>query len=238
MSDRSRLSRRLESRTKQSIFLSLLGIVIILVLIVKFGIPALANVSFFLFHQNNSPDTTTQQKGTVFVAPPELDALPTATNSAITTISGTAQEKQQVNLYINGDLIDTTDVQDDKTYLFKDVTLKDGDNLVQTKAVEKDHESDFSNSYTISFTKKSPSLTIDSPSDKQSFGKDDKFATVKGKTDAGNKVTVNDFWAIVNNDGTYSYNLPLHGGDNKITVKVTDDANNTTQKDITVTFNQ
>lgn len=237
MSDRSRLSRRLESKTKHSIFLSLFGIVVIIVLIVKFGIPALANASFFLFHQSDTQDTA-QKKGTVFVAPPELDALPTATNSAAMNISGTAQEKQRVNLYINGELIDRMDVQGDKTFLFKDVTLKDGDNFIQTKAVENKHESDFSNSYTISFSKKAPSLSIDSPSDKQTFGKDDKFAAVKGKTDAGNKVTVNDFWAIVNNDGTYSYNLPLHGGDNKITVKATDDANNTTQKDITVTYNQ
>lgn len=249
MNDRSRLSRRIENKTKKSIFLRLAGIVIILILVIKFGIPALADASFFLFHANDKPEQG--QKKKAFISPPELDALPTATNSATITISGTTQGKQQINLYINGELADKTDAEDGKTFLFKNVTLKEGDNFIQTKAIEKDlsttsgqanatqeNESDFSNSYTISFTKKTPTVSIDSPTDKQSFGKDDKFALVKGKTDIGNKVTVNDFWAIVNNDGSYSYNLPLHGGDNKITVKATDDANNETKKEITVTFNQ
>lgn len=235
MTNRSRLSRKLESKTKQSIILSFLGIIIVLGLIAKFGIPVLANVSFFLFEKKDTQDQSV--KKSVFVSPPELDALPNATNSAKLVVSGTGQEKQEIALYINGEFEDKTEVKDDKKFIFDNILLKEGENLIQTKAKEENQESDFSNSYTIILTKKAPTLTIDSPSDKQSFGKDDKQAMVKGKTDAGNKVTVNDLWAIVDNDGAYEYSLPLHGGENKIKVIATDPANNTTEKEITVVYN-
>lgn len=248
MSNRSRLSRKLESKTKQSIFFTLLGTIIVLGLIAKFGIPVLANVSFFLFEKKDTQDQTSKNKS-VFVSPPELDALPSATNSATITISGTAQENQEVALYLNGELEEKTDAKDSKRFTFTNIKLKEGENLIQTKAIQKDavsdkdksqkeQTSDYSKSYIIILTKKEPTLTIDSPSDKQTFGKDDKFANVTGSTDIENKVTVNDFWAIVDNDGKYSYSLPLKGGENKITVKTTDDANNETKKEITVTYNQ
>lgn len=251
MTNRSRLSRKLESKTKQSIVLSFLGIIIVLGLITKFGIPILANVSFYFFEKKETQDQTAKKKQ-VFVSPPELDALPIATNSATITVSGTGQENQEIALYLNGELEEKTDVEDTKKFSFTNISLKEGENLIQTKSIQKDpsaslgssngdsgqvQESDFSNSYTIILTKKAPTLTIDSPNDKQSFGKDDKQAMVKGKTDAGNKVTVNDLWAIVDNDGAYEYNLPLHGGENKIKVITTDPANNTTEKEITVVYN-
>lgn len=235
MTNRSRLSRKLESKTKQSIILSFLGIIIVLGLIAKFGIPVLANVSFFLFEKKDTQDQSA--KKTIFVSPPELDALPNATNSAKLVVSGTGQEKQEIALYINGEFEDKTEVEDDKKFIFDNILLKEGENLIQTKAKEENQESDFSNSYTIILTKKAPTLTIDSPSDKQSFGKDDKQVMIKGKTDAGNKVTINDLWAIVDNNGAYEYGLPLHGGENKIKVIATDQANNTTEKEITVVYN-
>lgn len=241
MTNRSRLSRKLESKTKQSIILSFLGIIIVLGLIAKFGIPVLANVSFFLFEKKDTQDQTA--KKAIFVSPPELDALPNATNSATIAISGTGQENQEIALYLNGELEEKTDLEDTKKFSFTNIALKEGENLIQTKSIQKDpsgssdQESDFSNSYTIILTKKAPTLTIDSPSDKQSFGKDDKQAMVKGKTDAGNKVTINDLWAIVDNNGAYEYNLPLRSGENKIKIVATDPANNTTEKEITVVYN-
>lgn len=232
---RSRLSRRLESKTKQSIFLSLLGIVITLGLLAKFGIPLLANVSFLLF---SAKDTQEVIKKDVFIPSPVLDALPNATNSATIKISGSALEKQTISLYINGEVNDKTDADTDGSFTFDDVELQDGENLIQTKAKnadKSDEESDFSSSYTVIFKMNAPSLAIDSPNPNQSFSKDDKFAIVKGKTDPGVKVTINDFWAIVDSEGTFSYNLPLKSGENKIKVVVIDEAENKTEKEITVT---
>lgn len=241
--ERSRLSRREENNTKKSIAMSLLGIIVILFLVVKFGIPLLGNLGSFLSSHGKNATVDTPIKKDVFVAPPVLDALPIATNSATITISGTAQAKQKVALYINGSLEDTVDVTDDKKFEFNNQFLTTGDNLIQVRALEKDekgkeYESNFSDSFTISLTKSAPTLSIDQPTDNQTFSKDSSPTTVKGKTDPGVKVTVNDLWAIVDNNGNYSYELMLKGGENKILVKATDNANNTTEKEITVTYNQ
>jgi bacillopeptidase F len=97
-------------------------------------------------------------------------------------------------------------------------------------------ESEFSNVLTVAFKSAPPSLNLDSPSDGQSFSKDQNTATVKGVTDPDVKVTVNGFWAITDSQGNFSYDLPLQNGDNKITVIATDMAGNKNEKDIKVTY--
>ncbi|MBI2430724.1 MAG: hypothetical protein HYV39_01770 [Candidatus Levybacteria bacterium] len=235
---RSRLSRRLERQTKKSIILSVLGIVLTLVLLAKFGIPFLANVSYLLLGGKDTPEIKIKN---MFVSPPVFDALPSATNSANLKVSGNASEKQIITLYINGEVVDKTDTNDRGLFEFDDIKLSEGENLIQAKAKNNDkdkQESDFSSSYTVIFKKNAPSLSIDSPSPNQSFSKDDKFATVRGKTDPGVRITVNDFWAIVDSEGSFSYNLPLKGGENKIKVVAIDEAENKTEKEVTVTSSQ
>lgn len=235
--DRSRLAKRYQRQTLKTLILSVLGIIAILFLLVKFGVPLLANISLFLSNTKNKQEVT--KKKDVFVAPPVLDALPNATNSAQINVSGTATPGEKINLYINGELEEKTDVQKDHTFVFEKITLKDGENHIQTKSITKDkNESDFSNQYTIVFKKEPPALTIESPSNDQKFSKDDKRTEVKGKTDPNVKVTVNDFWAIVDSDGNFSYTLPLKDGDNTIKVTATDEAGNKTEKEVKVNYSQ
>ncbi|QQG40491.1 MAG: cadherin-like beta sandwich domain-containing protein [Candidatus Levyibacteriota bacterium] len=237
----SRLSRRVERQTKQSILLSIIGIVAVLGFLAKFGIPLLANVSYFLLGAKDTQEVAKPKN--VYVAPPVLDALPSATNSATIAISGSALENQTIQLFLNGEKEDEKKVDKKNTFSFADIQLKQGENFIQAKAIQNDpsskqQESDFSNSYTIIFKKDAPALNLESPNDKQSFGKDDKTVTVKGKTDTGTQITVNDLWAIVDNEGKFSYDLPLQNGENKIKVIATDEAGNKTEKEITVTRSQ
>lgn len=237
---RSRLSTKMKSQSIHTTILSIAGIAVILFLIIKFGIPVMVDSTLFISGMGKTKQAPVVSSAPSFIAPPVLDALPSATNSATIPISGTGQKNQKINLYINGSLVDTANVQDDNKFSFDSETLTTGDNLIQTKATMQgnDKESDFSNQFTVTYIKNAPSLTIDSPSDGQTFSKDDNTADVKGKTDPGVKVTVNGFWAIVDTDGAYSYTLPLNGGQNKITVIATDPANNKTEKNITVNHNQ
>jgi len=61
---------------------------------------------------------------------------------------------------------------------------------------------------------------------------------VHGKTDPNVKVTINDFWAIVDDSGNYSYNLSLKSGDNPIKIVATDDAGNNTEKDLKISYSE
>lgn len=233
----TRLSRREERQSKKKLIYSLVGIVLVLFFLFKFGIPLLTQFSLFIAGKNQGNDTTQTPNQPSFIAPPILNQSFTATNSGQIKVSGTAQNKQQVKLYVNDQVVDTKDTQGDGTFSFDNVTLQNGDNKIQTKAKVNDKESDFSNTWTVTFQNKAPSLDVNSPSDGQSFSKDPSL-TVKGKTDADAKVTVNDFQAIVNDDGTFSYTMQMQNGDNQLKIIAQDAAGNKTEKDLKVTYSQ
>ena len=233
---RSRLSRKIQQQNQKALIGSIIGIIIVLFLLLKYGLPFLVNVSYLVAGSKNQETTTKEEKG--FIASPILHALPTATNSATFTISGTSVTKGTVSLYINDDLVDKKTVEDDGAFSFDDVKLTKGENKIKTKITEGKKESDFSREVILIYKDSSPTLTIDSPTDGKTFSKnDDRTLSVTGKTDPGVKVTINDFWAIVDEEGSFSYSFPLQNGENKITFTATDEAGNKTEAQRKVTYN-
>lgn len=230
---RSRLSRRTEQKTRNNLTLSILGIILIILLVLKFGIPLLVNLSLFLSRSQNKEDTKIQNSS--FIAPPVLDSYAQATASANIIISGIASSKETINLYLNNDLADSAKAGDDGRFSFK-LTLKPGENIIKAKTIANNKESDFSNSIIVSFKNAPPSLSITIPTDGQSFSKDQNIAEIKGTTDADVKVTVNGFWAITDSSGNFSYSLPLQNGENKIKIVAIDLAGNKNEKEIKVTY--
>lgn len=237
MRNRSRLSSRLERKTKKNLILSILGTVVIIFLLFKVGIPLIANVGLFISNIKDSQEVNTVKKE-VFVAIPMLESTYTATHSATVDISGSIPQKLTVLLYVNDSLTDRITPEKDNAFTFKGVSLKKGTNTIKAKAENDDKkESDFSNTITIIYKNDKPNLTIDDPSDGKTFSKDENTAKVTGKTDQINKVTVNGFWAIVDSEGKYSYTLPLQNGENQIKVTSTDEAGNTIEIERKVTYN-
>lgn len=231
---RSRLRQTTEKKTKKQLFFSLAGIVILLFLLVKFGIPALTNLSLLL-SSNKGVSQEDVSNAKIVLAAPNMDEPFSATNSAAINISGTASPKQTIQLYVNDTLTDTTTVKDNNTFAFTGVNLTQQQNTIKTKAKLNDKVSNFSDTWTISYIQKAPSLTVDNPHDGDTLGG---TVVVRGKTDPDVKVTVNDFWAITDNNGNYSYTLTLQNGDNHITVVATDAAGNTTKNELTVKHSQ
>lgn len=239
MASKSRLSKNLEKRTKKRLYLSIIGIIVILFFVIRFGIPALINLSLFLANGKDQQLAKQVQNDQTVVFPPTLIQTFTATNSATIIVSGTAAPKQEVELFVNNTLSSTTKTKDDGSFTFDKVTITSGGNTIKAKAKTDTKESDFSNTLSITFTNKAPSLSIDSPQDNQTFsGGSQQDVTVKGKTDPDIKVTVNGFWAITDGTGNYSYSLHLQNGDNAVKVIAVDAAGNQSEKDITLHFNQ
>jgi hypothetical protein len=235
----SRLTRSSEAKTKRRVLFNLAGIIIILVLLVKFGVPALINVSLFLSSGKNVSTGGSTAKQNAFLSAPMLNPLPTATNSATFDISGIAGQKQLVKLYVNDTYIDSLTSKDDGSFSFKSVNLNQGQNIIHAKVTKDNHDSDYSQSWTIVYKNSAPSLSIVQPSDGQSFsGSQNASVQVAGKTDPDVKITVNDFWAITDNNGNYSYNFHLQNGSNQIKVMGVDAAGNKTEKSITVSYSQ
>ena len=180
------------------------------------------------------PTTTTGQQIDTYVAPPTLNPVVEATNSAEIAVSGFGTKDQTIQLYLNNQRFDQTTVGSNNKFEFPNVTLQQGANTISAKAVTNSgKESSSSNTDNITYLSKPPSLTIASPQDGQGFSKGSTpTVSIKGKTDPGVKVTVNGFWAIVDDQGNYTYLYTLKNGDNDIKVVATDAAGDQTTTEI------
>ncbi len=230
----SRLSRRLESQSRKNLFLSVFGIIIVLVLLVRFGIPILVNFSLFLSGQKNSEESS-KNTSSEYISPPVLNQTKNATNSAEFIISGSASKGEEIQIYVNDSLSDRKMAESNGNFSFE-ITLQNGDNKIKAKAKKEDNESDFSNELEITYKNAPPNLSVDSPADGEKFEKDQNTAQISGKTDSGARVTVNGFWAVTDENNNFSYSLPLQNGDNSIKIVAEDQAGSKTEKEIKVTY--
>lgn len=234
---RSRLRRLHEQETERNLYLYLGGIIAIILFLLIFGMPLLVNLSMLVTKKGGD---TTNKQSSQYIAPPTLDIPYEATNSAKISVSGTATSGDKVKLYVNDDMVDMVDVEKDNSFTFDAVVLKEGKNVLKAVALDdKNAKSDFSESAEVTYLKKAPTLTIDSPNDGQTFSHDQNKIEVKGKTDPDVKVTINGFWAITHDDGSFSYSgLQLQNGDNMIKIVAEDKAGNKTEQTRKVTYNQ
>lgn len=237
MGNKSRLSRRIEKQSRKNLFFSILGMLVVLFVIFKFGVPLLINFSLFVAGSKGTQNTTDDEKMNSFVSLPVLNPLPDATNSATIVISGFAAPKQTIDLEVNNNIVDKVSVEQDSSFIFDDITLRSGINEIRVRAITQEKkESSFSPPTIIILKSSSPTLILNSPNDGQSFSKDENSINVSGKTDSGTKVTVNEFWAIVDDTGNFSYRFPLQNGENQIKIVTVDSAGNKTEAERKVTY--
>lgn len=229
---RSRLKHHLQQQSFKNIFLAIGGIIALIVLMATFGMDILVNLSLLV---KKPLGTEIKKDDLAYIAPPVINPMSEATNSAKIIVSGYAGEKQTVNLYVNGKLADKTTVKKNKQFVFSDIEVEKGSNEIKVRAVaENKKESDYSSITKITYIDKPPTLDITSPQDGQTVTKNNGQIQISGKTDPGVKITVNDFWAIVQDDGTFTYMLSINDGETVIKIEATDDANNKTSKEIKV----
>lgn len=236
----SRLTNHLKRKAVQNIFFVLIGFVVIVIVAVVFGTKLLVDYSLFIekVHNNDTTSAATEQNDG-FVSPPSLNSLPNATNNSQISVSGNAEKDQTVELYLNDQQVDKTSPDSDGHFNFFSITLHQGQNTLKARTVTSDNKkSDYSNTDTISYLKNPPSLTINQPQDGQGFDKGSSpSVSIQGQTDPGAKITVNDSWAIVDDQGNFNYLYTLKDGDNDIKVVATDDAGNKTTKEFHIHTN-
>lgn len=211
-----------QSQVKRSFLLAAISI-LIAILIFSFGISVLGGFADFLnkiFH--NDKDVT---GGSNFVQPPILDQLPQATNEAALAVSGLAIDDSKVDIYLNGEKVGDSTV-DGGRFKYESLNLKSGGNEIKARGITGNNsESDFSKSYSVVLDNKEPELTIESPTDGQSFSGNNRVS-IKGKTEPDAQVYANGFLANIASDGSYEVFVPLNEGDTEIEVKAVDQAGN------------
>jgi len=234
MTKQSRLEEISRKRSLRNTIVILAGIICLIVLFFFYGVPMLINLSLLVEKLRGDGDIEVSSNTSSYIAPPVLDLLKDATNSAKTNISGYALPNQVIRLYVNGKYIDKTTVNNNNNFVFRNIILKEGDNNIKAKAIYSDKESDYSQNIQIIYQNKNPDLEISSPRDNQIISNGDAQVKVEGKTDPSVRITVNDYWAITESDGNFSYLLHLQKGENKIKVIAIDNAGNKSEKEIKV----
>ncbi len=223
---RSRINKRVEEQTKKTIVASSVGSILIIVGLYFIGPKIISGLSLLMVSRSESLPA---KKEDVFVTSPILDPLSISTNSAIMVVSGIAQKERKIKLYVNDTKSGEMETGKDGTFEFKRVKLVEGKNEIHAVSLYQDKESNDSQSQTVTYLSKAPTLSIDSPSDGHEVKGGEKRVTITGKTDSGSQITINDIWVLTEPDGKFSYSVQLKDGDNDIKILATDDAGNNTE---------
>jgi len=233
---KTRLSRIEEKKSiKQALLFIFLTIILITVLIFL-GIPALIRMVVFLGDIRPS-DQKPEISDQLSPNQPIIQPLQEATNSASITIKGYAEEGTTIKLIINGQTVKDLVSGKEGDFIFDDVKLSEGENLIKVKAIDSTgNESPFSQQYLVEFDNKPPDLEITSPQDGDKFFDQDKQINITGKTEVNSKVYLNDRLSIANNQGDFSGPIQLNEGENEIKIKVVDRAGNETLTSLKVSY--
>lgn len=230
---KSRLARREEAKNlRQAWFFG--GLTVILVLVIIFlGIPFLIKGAAFLGDLRSSTQLV-EGEDKIPPPPPQLYPLPKTVNEPKVRVEGVAEAGVKVVIFINGR--SEKEVVADNDGNFKAELALSGRSEISAVAEDQaGNKSQESEKVVVFYDKEPPELEISSPGEEVS-GWEDPQIEIRGKTEKGAKVYVNDHLVILGQEGDFSYRYSLSEGENQITVKAEDEAGNTTEKTIRVNY--
>jgi hypothetical protein len=224
---------RLKTHARNNIILLILGSVALIIFLIIFGPFLLINLSLLLgnMQDESSQAAITENEAQSFVPKPILTQPKKATKESKITIKGTAQNAKTIELYVNDSLSEKESISGDE-FSFSDVSLKDGENRIKARAINGKNKSDFSESVRVAYRQKAPEIEIETPRDGDSFSGGVSLLKVKGKTAPYARVTINGALAIIDDEGIFRYDYRMQGGENKLMIVATDDAENKTDKEV------
>ena len=200
-----------------------------------YGLPSVARFAAFLSDLRKS-SLPVDRNDTTPPAPPRLDRLPEATKEPEIEISGVTEEGATVILTLNGK--DEEVVADaDGKFRFS-YSLRKGENQILAKAKDRaGNESQPTTGITVVFDNEAPKLDISAPADgSQFYGDGQRQLAIKGTTEVGITLTINDRIVKVEEDGTFTFATTLADGENSFNLKSADKAGNQTEKTLKVNF--
>jgi len=234
----SRLITTEERKNKRTALILFSASIFLILILAFFGIQVFGKISSFLIDlkQKNTSSKDTS-KDTISPPPPRILLTTSATNSAKFAVTGFAEPSTKVKIFDNEKETGETDTKDDGTFQME-LTLQEGDNILKAKAFDQSgNESSPSFAVKILFDKTPPNLKIEYPQSGQTFfGEKNRIITIKGSSEDGAEVRINERLAIIDPQGNFSYQATLSNGENKFTVTAKDPAGNQTSSELIVSF--
>ncbi len=222
-----------EKRNIRKATLLSLGAILVVIAVLILGIPLLIRLAVFLGDINSS-NRPVDKNDLIPPVPPTISLPYDATNSAVQTISGSAEPGSSVFLTLNGSGSGDVVAADDGGFSFPNIHLNSGENKMSAIDIDQaGNKSVSSTEITLYFSSQPPALDVDSPTDHQQIS--GTSVQVGGSTSGGAKLTINDRFVIVNCDGKFTTSVNLNSGDNSLVLIATDRAGNQTRKELTVT---
>ena len=231
----SRLASVEEKRNMRRAFLFTILTILAILGVLFYGLPSVARFAAFLSDLRKS-SLPVDRNDTTPPAPPRLDRLPEATKEPEIEISGVTEEGATVILTLNGK--DEEVVADaDGKFRFS-YSLRKGENQISAKAKDRTgNESQPTAGITVLFDNEAPKLDISAPADgSQLYGDGQRQLAIKGTTEVGITLTINDRIVKVEEDGTFTFATTLADGENSFNLKSADKAGNQTEKTLKVNF--
>ncbi|QQS38542.1 hypothetical protein IPM62_04130 [Candidatus Woesebacteria bacterium] len=237
---RRRYSRKNAIDQKKNIrsALLLIFLTISLILVIIFlGVPLVVKYAGLItdLTQSNSP---VEQSDTTPPPPPRIDDLPQSTNQLTIDVNGSTEPGATVVVTINGK---ESDVLANKSGRFSlTVNLNNGENTI--KAYAKDvygNASTTTHSATVLFDNTPPSIEISNPPSNSSFyGTKWRQISIEGSTEHNARVTVNERFVVVGNDGKFKTTTNLENGENTFIIKAEDDSGNASEVTLKINYSE
>ncbi len=235
MTKYSRLASVEEKRNiKRAYFYMILSITAVLFL-VFFGLPTLIKFAGFV-GRIGKPDSPVDIADTTPPAPPQVENLPEYTNLKTIEIKGKTEEGAIIIIRANNRNEEVvSDANGDFRFEFK---LNDGENLIDFMAKDSsNNESQKTETYKIIFDDQKPEITIESPSDGNSFyGQNQRQLAIKGKISEIVDLKINERVVSLKDDLSFIFSTTLSEGENKFEIKAKDMAGNENSTSLTVNF--
>lgn len=160
---------------------------------------------------------------------PTFNAPPANTNVESLKISGFAPAENQVQFVIDDEALPEYLLTAGANGEFA-LTLKllPGENTLQAYVISKDNlESEMTKKYTINYDAEVPEIDVSEPENNQEIvGKDKKTLMVRGMSEAGATIVVNNQQTTVNDEGNFELSYLLNEGDNTLKISAHDKAGN------------
>ena len=203
---------------------------------VTVGFRLLINSTIFISNLINpqTEDSSEKNQNTEFYGILDFDKPPSATNSAQLYVSGSVQDFDKIDIYINNTKTDSVTVKGKNSFNEKIGPLKQGENKIYIIArAGQDHTKE-SDIYTIFFKKDPLKLEIESPTPDMKTSSQE--LTITGMTDQGATLRVNGQPIVVDLSGEFNNTYRLKEGENTLLFVATDAAGNTEEQEIKVTY--
>ena len=232
----SRLEMHRQKQQKINLITAVVIFIIFCIFMFTVGLKILFSASFFvsnLFAKRDEKPTITTNND--FIATIDITDIPTATNSARITVSGSVINLDTLDFYLNDQKIKTISVLNQDVFSEEIDGLNKGSNTVYVIGKNKQaNKRKVSPDFTILYKNEKPKLEIKEPSDNSKTNNQE--IRVSGATDKETFIKINNLPIVVDAMGNFSTTVKLKDGENKIEITAEDEAQNIESKIITVTY--